>query len=169
VLVAEALNPQAWQVNLSGILTGVLSGLGYAVYTLMGRSASKRGLNPWSTLLYTFGFASLFLLAFNLLPTNSPLPGKAGSSGDLLWLGSALGGWLILFLLAAGPTMAGFGLYNLSLTYLPSSVVNLIVTLEPPLTALIAYFLLGETLNRLQMSGGLLILTGVVVLRLYGK
>ena len=47
-----------------------------------------------------------------------------------------MSGWLILFLLAAGPTLAGFGLYNVSLTYLPSSVVNLIVTLEPVMTAL---------------------------------
>ena len=50
VLVADALNPAAWQTNLAGILTGVLSGLGYAVYTLMGRSASQRGLNPWTIL-----------------------------------------------------------------------------------------------------------------------
>jgi drug/metabolite transporter (DMT)-like permease len=106
-------------------------------------------------------------LAFNLLPLEQ-LPGKAAYPGDLLWLGSALGGWVILFLLAAGPTMAGFGLYNVSLGYLPSSVVNLIVTLEPALTAVIAYFLLGEMLNGLQIGGSLLILAGVVFLRLGG-
>lgn len=58
VLVSEALDPAAWQVNLGGILTGVISGLLYAVYSLMGRSASQRGLNPWSILLYTFLFAA---------------------------------------------------------------------------------------------------------------
>ena len=164
VLVADALNPAAWQTNLIGILTGILAGLGYAVYTLMGRSASQRGLNPWTSVVYTFGFAALFLLAFNLLP-GEVLPGAAVRAADLFWLGDALEGWGILFLLAAGPTLLGFGLYNTSLSYLPSSVVNLIVTLEPPFTAIIAYFLLGERLTGMQIFGGLVILAGVVLLR----
>ena len=164
VLVADALNPSAWQTNLAGILTGILSGLGYAIYTLMGRAASQRGLNPWTTLLYTFGFATFFLFAFNILP-GEVLPGAAVQTGDLFWLGNALPGWGILFLLAAGPTLLGFGMYNTSLTYLPSSVVNLIVTLEPPFTALFAYFTLGELLSGIQIAGGLIILAGVVLLR----
>jgi drug/metabolite transporter (DMT)-like permease len=164
VLVADALNPAAWQTNLAGILTGVLSGLGYAVYTLMGRSASQRGLNPWTTLCYTFGFATLFLLIFNLMPGEF-IPGAAGSAVNLLWLGKSWVGWGILFLLAAGPTLVGFGMYNTSLIYLPSSVVNLIVTLEPVFTALLAYLLLGERLSGLQILGGVIILAGVVLLR----
>jgi drug/metabolite transporter (DMT)-like permease len=166
VLAADALNASAWQSNLLGILTGVLSGLGYAAYSLMGRSAAQRGLDPWTTLLYTFGFASLFLLTFNLLPGGA-LPGAAARPSDLLWLGEAAAGWGILFLLAAGPTVLGFGLYNVSLGYLPSSVANLVVTLEPVFTALFAYFLLGERLAGIQIIGGLLILAGVVFLRLH--
>ena len=168
ILVSGALDPQAWHLNLLGIVTGIVSGLAYATYTLMGRSAAERGLNPWTTLLYTFAFATIFLLFFNLLPVEQ-LPGKAAHPIDFLWLGSALSGWLILFLLAAGPTMTGFGLYNVSLGYLPSSVVNLIVTLEPAFTAVIAYLLLGEYLTGVQIVGSLLILTGVVFLRMYGE
>jgi drug/metabolite transporter (DMT)-like permease len=164
VLVADALNPSAWQTNLVGILTGVLSGLGYAIYTLLGRSASQRGLNPWTTLCYTFGFATLFLLIFNLLPGGF-LPGAAVRTADLLWLGDSLAGWGILFLLAAGPTLVGFGMYNTSLIYLPSSVANLIVTLEPLFTALMAFVLLGEKMTGIQILGGMVILAGVVLLR----
>jgi drug/metabolite transporter (DMT)-like permease len=166
VLVSGALDPAAWQTNWVGILTGVLSGLGYAIYSMMGRSASQRGLNPWTTLFYTFSFATVFLLLFNLLPGGF-LPGAASQPADLLWLGNSLTGWGILFLLAAGPTVAGFGLYNVSLGYLPSSVANLIATLEPAFTAIIAYFLLGERLTWNQLGGSLLILTGVVFLRIY--
>ena len=166
ILVSGALDLAAWRNNLLGIATGILSGLGYAAYSLMGRSAAQRGLNPWTTLLYTFGFAAIILLVFNLMP-GGLLPGSATRPADLLWLGSAVDGWGILFLLAAGPTVAGFGLYNVSLSYLPSSVANLVVTLEPAFTAMIAYLLLGERLNGVQIAGSLTILAGVIFLRLY--
>ena len=74
VLVSGALAPAAWNTNLLGILTGIASGLCYATYTLMGRSASQRGLNPWSTLFYIFGFAAVFLLLVNTLQLNSCQP-----------------------------------------------------------------------------------------------
>ncbi len=162
-LVSDALTAAVWQTNLMGILTGVLSGLGYAFYTLMGRAASQRGLKPWTTLLYTFGFATLFLLGFNLCSFGI-LPGAAMQPADLFWLGNAVAGWGILILLAAGPTVAGFGLYNVSLVYLPSGVVNLIATLEPAFTAIIAYLLLGERLTGMQLAGSLLIMFGVISL-----
>jgi drug/metabolite transporter (DMT)-like permease len=166
VLVAGALDPAVWRANLTGILTGILSGLFYAIYSLMGRSAAQRGLNPWTTLVYTFGTAAIFLLGFNLLGGGF-LPGTAPGLAGLLWLGDAWSGWGILFLLAAGPTLAGFGLYNASLGLLPASIANLIVTLEPAFTAVIAYFLLGERLTGIQLGGSLLILAGVVFLRVY--
>ncbi|MCB8985555.1 MAG: DMT family transporter [Ardenticatenaceae bacterium] len=165
VLVAGAYDPAVWTANPLGIFTGVLSGLGYAVYSLMGRSAAQRGLNPWTTLLYTFAFAAGFLLLVNLLP-GGLVPGTAVQPTDLFWLGTSVVGWGVLILLAAGPTVAGFGLYNVSLSLLPSSVANLILTLEPAFTAVLAYVLLGERLTAVEIIGALLILTGVGLLRL---
>jgi drug/metabolite transporter (DMT)-like permease len=166
VLVSGALDPAAWQVNPAGILTGLLSGLSYAAYSLMGRSASQRGLNPWTTLLYTFAFAALILLAVNLLP-GGYLPGAAQQPADLFWLGDDLVGWGVLLLLAAGPTLAGFGRYNVSLSLLPSSIANLILTTEPAFTGAFAYIFLGERLTVEQIFGSLVLLSGVVFLRLY--
>ncbi len=166
VLVSGALDPAAWRVNLVGIITGILSGLFYAIYSLMGRSASKRGLNTWTAMVYTFGFAAAFMLAFNLLGEGF-LPGAIHHPADFLWLGNSWTSWGILLLLAIGPTLAGYGMYNFSLTLLPASVANLIVSLEPAFTATIAYFLLGERLSWEQVGGGLLILGGVVFLRVY--
>lgn len=148
-----------------GIFTGLLSGLCYALYSLMGRSASRRGLNPWTTLFYTFAFAGLFLLVINLLPGGWVM-GAARTPVDFWWLGNSLPGWGALFLLAAGPTVLGFGLYNISLTHLPSSVANLILTSEPVFTGIVAYLVLGERLNGMQIIGGVMILAGVIVLRL---
>jgi drug/metabolite transporter (DMT)-like permease len=166
VLVSGALNPAAWRINLLGIITGILSGLFYAIYSLMGRSAAQRGLNPWTTLTYTFGIAAVFMLGFNLMGKGF-LPGAIKSPADFLWLGKAWAGWGVLFLLAVGPTLAGYGTYNISLGLLPSSVANLIVSMEPAFTAVTAYFLLGERLTWMQVGGSLLILAGVIFLRIY--
>lgn len=166
VLVAGALNPAAWAANPLGILTGVGTGLGFAVYSLMGRATARHGLNPWTVLLYTFAFAAVFLFGVNLLP-GAALPGTAAVPADLFWLGSAWLGWGILIVLAAGPTVAGFGLYNVSLSLLPSSVANLILTSEPAFTAVLAYVLLGERLTGVQILGSTLIMGGVLFLRWY--
>lgn len=164
VLVAEALNPEAWATNWVGILTGTLAGLGYAVYSLMGRSAAQRGLNPWTTLLYVFGFATIFFLLANLLP-GQRIVGTIARPAELFWFGTAWAGWGVTILLAAGPTVTGFGLYNTSLSLLPSSVANLILTTEPVFTAVLAYIFLGELLSGRQIAGSGLILGGVLVLR----
>lgn len=166
ILVCGALDAAVWRTQALGVLTGVLSGLGYAAYSLMGRVAAGRGITPWTTLLYTFGAATLFLLVFNLLP-DTPLPGAASRVADLGLPHVDGAGWAVLFLLAAGPTVAGFGLYNISLSYLPCSVANLIVTLEPAFTTVLAYFLLHERLQAAQIAGAVLIMSAVAVLRLH--
>lgn len=165
VLIAGALDRDAWDTNLSGIVTGTLAGLSFAIYSLMGRTASQRGLNPWTTLLYTFSFGSVFLLVANLLPGEA-LPGSAGAAGDLIWADLTLTGWGVLLLLAAIPTLGGYGLVNVSLVYLPSSITQLILTTEPVFTAVIAYLALNERLTATEIAGSALILGGVVVLRL---
>ncbi len=165
VLVVNAYDPAAWSLNTTGILTGILSGLGYAIYGMVGRVTSQRGINPWASLMAAFGFASFFMLFFNLA-FGRVLPGGAASLIEMLWLGNEWVGWGILLVLAAGPTLLGFGLYNVSLNYLPASVANLILTAEPVFTAIVAYFLLGEVLTLIQVLGGLLILTGVVLLKI---
>jgi drug/metabolite transporter (DMT)-like permease len=167
-LVAGVLELGSWSGSVAGISVGILGGLSYACYSLMGRSAADRGLDPWTTLLYAFAFAAAFLLAANLLP-GSPLPGSARGAADILWLGGEWKGWLVLFLLAAIPTVGGFGLLNVSLTILPSSVASLVVSLEPVFTAILAYAILGERLGPAQLGGGALILGGVVMLRIFER
>jgi len=163
VLVSGAYDRAAWQVNPLGIVVGLVPGLAFAAYSLLGRASSKRGINPWTATLYTFAFAAAFLLLVQrpgtLLWLSRPLAAGAGGWRD------ALVGWGVLVLLAVGPTIGGYGLYTVSLTMLPAATANLIVTLEPAMTAALAFLLLGERLAPLQLIGGGLILAGVVLLR----
>ena len=89
--------------------------------------------------------------------------------GDLFWLGNEWMGWLILLVLAIGPTLMGYGIYNVALHYLPSSITNLIVTIEQVFTAAIAYVIFGETLTGWQIIGSMLIMSAVLVLLLEKK
>ena len=165
VFISGAYDSSAWQVNTIGIITGLLSGLGFAGYSIMGKASAERSINPWTAMLYSFGFAAIFLLLYNLFPVNLPV---ADSFRNLFWLDGAWMGWAVLVLLALGPTIGGYGLYTVSLSYLPVIVANLIATLEPVMTALLAYFLLGERFTMPQLLGSALIIAGVILLRVSG-
>jgi drug/metabolite transporter (DMT)-like permease len=166
VLVSGAHDPSVWKLNPSGIIFGLLTGLFFAIYNLEGKAASDRHIDSWTALLYSFGTASVFLFSFNA-GFNS-LAGEAPLS-NLLWLGSSLSGWGILFFLGVAPTLGGFGLYTLSLRYLSPTVANLIATLEPALTAVWAYLFLHEVLVGAQLIGSLILFTGIILLRLGEK
>ncbi len=163
-LISGALDPAAWQTNLLGVIVGLLTGLCYTAYSLMGRVTSERGISPWTTLLYIFGFAALYLFLGNM--TGGWLPGSANTIGDMLWLGSRWDGWIVLILLGAIPTVAGYGFYNVSLCLLDASVANIIVSLEPAFTAVFAFLILGEVLTPVQLLGSALLLAGVAAIKL---
>ena len=51
------------------------------------------------------------------------------------------------------------------MNYLPASIANILATLEPVMTAIQAYILLGEHMTIVQIIGGLIILSGVVMVQ----
>ena len=150
-LVAQVYDLGFVLSNPVGTVIGLAAGVGFAVYSLFGKAASHR-LNPWTTVAYTFAFGSFFLLL------TRPFD-------QLLSLGHAVDGWLLLLLLAV-PTLGGYGLYMVSLGYLPVSVASIIVALEPVFTALMAFAILGERLAPVQIAGSVLIFAGVAALQL---
>lgn len=150
VLVVRAYQPEMWQVNPLGIGAGLGTGFAFAVYSLLGKWSARRFPNPWTVTAYGFIFA-----AAGLLLTQRPQ--------TILSLGAAWDGWLILLGLALVPTILGFGLYTVSLRYLPATVAGLVASLEPALTALMAIVFLHEMLDGKQWLGAGLILIAVVL------
>lgn len=163
VLVARATDPRQWDLNAAGIVSGLASALSFAGFSMMGKSASRRGIDPWTATLCTFGVA-----AAALLPIAALTMPASGASASLFSLGSHWRGWALLVLLVV-PTLGGYGLYTASLAHLPAGTANLIATVEPVLTTLWAYLLLGESLDATQLVGGALILGGVASLQLEPK
>ncbi len=163
VFVSGAYKASAWQLNPLGIITGILSGMFFAGYSLMGKASANRGISSWSALFYTFSIAAILLLFYNLTVGLFP---ALKPTVNLFWLGGALLGWAVLITLAIIPTIGGYGFYTLCLTYLPVSIANLIALLEPGMTAVLAYFILGEVLTLPQLFGSVLVVAGVLILRL---
>jgi drug/metabolite transporter (DMT)-like permease len=160
VLVARADDPGQWALNGPGIAAGLISAVCFATFSVIGKVAARRGLDPWTVTAYTFVVAAAVLLpvAYATLPASGP-------AASLLSLRGSWHGWGLLLVLVV-PTLGGYGLYTASLGYLPAATANIIATLEPVLTALWASLLLAESLGAPELLGGALIVGSVVFLQL---
>jgi DME family drug/metabolite transporter len=162
LLVSGAYNLRMWRSNPLGIAVGLLSGLLFAIYSLMGRENERRRLDSWSSMVFSFGLAAVLLLLYNQVPSLGAI--GVASSNPLPALTAQ--GWLALITLAFIPTLLGYGLYNASMKYLSVSTANLLATSEPVMTAVQAYLLLGERWTGPQLAGSALIIVAMIVVRL---
>ncbi|MFW5501616.1 MULTISPECIES: DMT family transporter [unclassified Maridesulfovibrio] len=147
-----------------GMLAGLFSGVFYSAYALFGRECAERNLHPLSVLMHVFGIAAVYMLILNLT-VQGIIPGTAPTPADIFMPGVDWKGWACILTLAIGPSMTGWSLINASLTHLSPSVVNILLTTEPMLTALVAIPVLGEYMTLEQWAGCFLIVIGVIVLK----
>lgn len=159
IMVSEAYSPAMWRLKPLGIAAGLLSGLAFAAYTLVGKEAAHRRYDTWTSMLYCFTFGTCFLFVFNLVYT---VPGFPGAQASLLPQIPA-SGWALLVFLSLVPTIFGYGLYTLSMNYLPASIASLIAALEPAFTAAQSYLLLGERMSIIQILGSLIIIASLIL------
>ncbi len=166
VLVAEAYSPEKWQLQPLGIVFGLLTGLAFASYSLAGRWSSRRFSSPWTVTTYGFLFAALGLGLTQRFDPGAVAQANGGVffANPAFSLGAAWQGWAVLGVLAV-PTLMGFGLYTASLRYLQASVAALIAVLEPVLTAIMAIFILHESLKEIQWLGSALIVAAVILVQ----
>ncbi|MBC7249961.1 MAG: DMT family transporter, partial [Anaerolineae bacterium] len=137
-------------LNLLGVLCGLGAGLTYGLYTIFNKIAVRR-YSPWTVMLYALGFGALFLLPLQSAAVFRPL-----RQPMLIF-------WLLM--LAIGPTLGAALLHSMSLQRLPASVVSIVATLEPAIATALAWLFLGERLGVDQILGGVLILSGVLLLQ----
>jgi drug/metabolite transporter, DME family len=143
--------------NVSGLLLGLFSGVCFALYTLLGRGAARANrVSPIVILFYTYLFGTLALVLWGLM--------TQGIHGLVISLDAT--GWALLVILSLGPTLFGYLLFTVSLRYLSAPIASLFHTLEPVMTALLAFFLLGRILTALQWLGLGLIVVSVMVIQL---
>jgi drug/metabolite transporter (DMT)-like permease len=148
-LVAGLTSSDGLQVSTLGLLIALGSALAYAGITLFTKKLTGH-YNPWTILMYGFGFAALALLPFQF---GRPLPQPEG------W--QTYGYFAALVLI---PTIGGYTFYALGLRHLQASVASITGMAEVPFAAINGYVFLGERLDALQALGALIVISGVALL-----
>jgi drug/metabolite transporter, DME family len=136
-------------VSTLGIATGLGSAVTYSSFGIMGKRARER-YDSWTVNFYCMGFASLFLVPLLAIPgaKAGPYPTAA---------------WVLLGVMALGPTMLSRLLYLLAVKHVEASRAAIAATIEPVSAAVFALLLLGELLSPMQLLGGFLVLAGAVL------
>ncbi|MCX7838417.1 MAG: DMT family transporter, partial [Anaerolineae bacterium] len=132
-----------------GDLWGIAASFVYAVYILTMEQARKHlsALVAWwlSTVTSAFG-----LLVMSLL-LGAPL------------MDYPLATFVIFAIMAIVLQIGGFLSLNYALGHLPAPIVSASLLAQPILTALLAVPLLGQTIGLVQLLGGALVMTGIVI------
>ncbi len=136
-------------VNSDGVLIAALDAVLFTSYFVLGERLARR-YSAWTMAVYGFGFA---LLAWQLIQPVWTLPWTATDSD--VWL-RVVG---IVVIAAVIPFTLGF----VALRLLPAARVSIVATSEPFIAAVIAWALLGQSLQLPQIVGGALVLAGILI------
>ena len=143
------------QTSLSGlgILVGLASGIGYALYSIFARVALKHYEAP-TVMFYTFLFASLALLPFSE-PIN--IVSLALDSASV---------FEVMIALALISTVTPFACYTTGLAHMETGKASIMAFVEPMVSLLLGVMVFGEVLTLQNMIGVIGIIVAVALLNL---
>lgn len=139
-------------LSASGIGLALVSGAGYATYTIVAKRLLRNGHEPLAVMGAAFGIAALCLLPVLIL-------------GDNAWLAKP-SGLALAFYLGVIPTALAYVLFAHGLRYLDASEVTTLVLAEPLTATALGVLVLDEHLGLSGAGGAALILGGLAVLAL---
>jgi drug/metabolite transporter (DMT)-like permease len=146
-LVVQIWDPGA--IDLLGLLGAFAAAITFAIYLYTSEQAGHR-YEPVTTLVWGFGFASLFWLVVQPIWT-FPFEKFASAENIALGVGVVVVGTALPFVCIVA-----------ALRHVPASRAAVVATLEPVLAALIAWPVLGQTLDVAQIAGGLMVVGAVI-------
>ena len=151
-LVAGAYNINILNMNIAGIISGLLAALTFAWWSVHGEYGMRR-YNPWTVLFYAMLVAAV---EWNIL--HPPLESLLHSYSTRIWF------W-IMFIAIIG-TVLPFGFYYEGINLIRSTRASITSTLEPILAGVFAFIFLNEVMEPLQLVGGALVIAAVILLQI---
>ncbi|MGH3104127.1 MAG: EamA family transporter [Gaiellaceae bacterium] len=145
-----------------GVAASLAAALMLALYILLAERAVGRR-DPVSLSLYGFLFGALFWAIIQPLWS---FPGEI-IGRDVSLLGNLAGAhlpvWALMLWMIVLGTILPFGLVVGALRHISATRVGIVAMLEPVAATLVAYAWLGESLSPAQLSGGAVILAGILL------
>ena len=142
-------------VSFEGVIFGVLSGLGYALYSVFTKSVAKK-YSPLVINFYSFLFAMLIV---------APASGIFTKFTSLFTV-EALGFSAGLVILC---TVLPFLLYSFGLKNLPVGAVSVMAMLDPITATVVGLAFMGEGVTVFKIIGIICVLAGITILNLPEK
>ena len=137
-------------VDPLGIMLAVVSGCGYATYTVLAKRLLRQGHAPERVMAASFSLGALLL---------APVL----ATGDVGWLGSG-GGIAMALFLGAIPTALAYVLFARGLRGLTPGETATLTLAEPLTAALLGVLVLGERPGAVAAIGAALVLAGLISL-----
>jgi drug/metabolite transporter (DMT)-like permease len=136
-----------------GVAFALAAAVVYTTYILVGDGVSRRvPARVLSTLVCTGAAASLAV--------------GSAAIGELRPAELTAAGWGWLGCLAVISTVVSISLFFAGLRRVGPTAASILSTLEPVVTVVLAFLAFGETLSGVQLTGGALVIGGVLVLQL---
>ncbi len=152
--MVSGLFDSAHRISPNALTFGILTGLGYALYTVFGELIIKRGYHTLTLTFYVFLTATLGTLPFIRL--------KSTVSAYI----SSPKAVVIMLLMAVFNTVLPYIFYTAGLRGVEPSVAPIIATVEPVMATLVGTFIFKENITLWGIFGILLVLLSVVLLNL---
>lgn len=137
-------------IGCKGILTGLGSGFGYALYTIFGNVALKKYSSVTVT-FYTLAFAAIGLAPFCLRGEFLALV----SQPEVIWSGLGI---------CVFSTIAPYLLYTLGLNYTQPGRASVLAFTETVVATLVGVLVFNETLTSYGVAGNVLIFASLLFL-----
>ena len=143
-------------MTVTGLLIGLGSGIGYGLYSILGKIALRK-YSSYTVTTYTFIFSAA---GSWIISQPADMIGKFSAAPDF--------GFLIVlcFLTALITAVIPFLSYTIGLESVEASKAGIIATIEPMVATLIGVLVFSEKLTLMSGAGILLILAAVVILNL---
>ncbi len=153
ILVTGILGKQSIKLTNFGVLTGIGSGIGYALYSIFGRVALRK-YDTITVTSYTFIVASLSLIPFSNI---NYMMEKVVNNRTVLFN---------VLLLGILSTLIPFLFYTKGLQNMETGKASIMAFVEPMVATLAGIILFKEKMNIQNVLGILLIFISLVLLNL---